>query len=204
MEFKKFKRQLVFDPIQRMIHWWNATVLVSLVILGWVEKLGDTINLSYSLTVAHIALGNALVLGFMLRIIWALLGPKQAHLSAFWLRLKHFRTKIKSEEDFGYEKAASLSYLLLYLVLLIAILSGLGLVGMRYDRGPFASSLFDELTWHEFLLAGHSMALYGVTLFIVAHLVGMILHEKKAGIPVAQAMVSGYQYRKNSDEENII
>jgi Ni,Fe-hydrogenase I cytochrome b subunit len=101
----------------------------------------------------------------------------------------------RQNEHFGYERIASISYTFLYLTVACAVLTGLLLAGMRYDQGPFAAQLFDELGWHEFVLTLHNVSLYAATLFVFAHITGMIRHENKSGLPVAQSMLSGFQYR---------
>jgi cytochrome b len=35
--------------------------------------------------------------------------------------------------------------------------------------------------------------------FIFIHIAALIAHEARHGVPLAQAMVSGYQYRKESE-----
>jgi cytochrome b len=34
---------------------------------------------------------------------------------------------------------------------------------------------------------------------VVLHIAALILHEVRHGVPMAQAMVSGYQYRKEKE-----
>ena len=36
--------------------------------------------------------------------------------------------------------------------------------------------------------------------FVVVHLAALILHESRHGVPLAQAMLSGFQYRKTDRE----
>lgn len=170
---------------------------MALVLLGWLELTLDIGPIKLSLTDIHIGLGFALTLGFVLRVVWGLIGPKQARFKTLWCAVKSLaagRSK-KAHEEFGYEPIAAFAYALLYLAVASAVLSGLLLSGMRYDRGPFAAILFDELTWHGWILGVHNVSLYAATLFFFAHIAGMIRHETRSGAPVAQSMISGYQYR---------
>lgn len=202
MESRELIRQRVYDPIQRVLHWWIGATVMVLAILGWTEKTLDVGSLKQSLTTVHILLGFGLSIGFLLRVVWGLIGPKQARFRTLW---RSFLARhLESENDhFGYERIASLAYAFFYLTVGCAVLTGLVLAGMRYDQGPFAVSMFDELTWHELVFTFHNASLYAATFFVFAHISGMIRHENKSGVPVAQSMISGYQYRpvkQRSDE----
>jgi len=45
----------------------------------------------------------------------------------------------------------------------------------------------------------HEGAALVVVGFIAAHLLALVWHERRDGVPVAQAMISGYQYRSESE-----
>ena len=45
----------------------------------------------------------------------------------------------------------------------------------------------------------HGWLEYFVLAFVVMHIAALILHEARHGVPLAQAMVSGYQYRKDKE-----
>jgi cytochrome b len=179
--------------------------MMALVVLAWVETFMDVGMLKSSLTRIHVALGLSLTVGFTLRAIWGIVGPKQARwdslLKAALRGLSPGRSTQSTAITFGYDTKAAIVYVALYVMISIAVLSGLLLSGIRYDQGPFASALFDELAFHEFLFNLHTVSLYGASLFFLVHLAGMIRHEAKSGIPVAQSMISGYQYQK-IDEGN--
>lgn len=197
MNNEEFVRQRVFDPIQRVLHWWIGATVMALAGLGWVEKVLDVGAFKQSATTVHIALGFALAVGFLLRAVWGVIGPDQAQFKAHWRAIKSLAidSTPKDAGPFGYEGVAALAYAGFYLAVTCAVISGLLLAGMRYDQGPFASSLFDELAGYEVLLTAHNVSLYAATLFVLAHIAGMIRHEKKSEVPVAQSMISGYQYR---------
>ena len=203
MDSGELVRQRVFDPIQRVLHWWIGATVMALAILGWIEKALDVGSFKQSLTKVHIAVGFALSFGFLMRFVWGFVGPKQARFKALWLSIKSLAGAHSEFENerFGYEGIASLAYAFLYLTITCAVVSGLLLAGMRYDQGPFAASLFDALSWHEMVLLFHNISLYGATIFVFAHVTGMIRHENRSGVPVAQSMISGYQYRVVKQKE---
>ncbi len=197
MDSGELIRRRVFDPIQRVLHWWIGATVMALAILGWTTKVVDVGSFRRSLTEVHIVLGFALTIGFLMRLVWGMVGPRQARFKALWQSIEGLarRSSRSENEHFGYEGIASLAYAFLYLTIACAVLSGLLLAGMRYDQGPFAEPLFDELAWHELVLMFHNASLYGATAFVFAHVTGMIRHENSSGLPVAQSMISGYQYR---------
>ncbi len=205
MDSREFRRQRVFDPIQRVLHWWIALTVMMLVIFGWVSKLIEVGELRRSLTVVHMSLGFILTVGLILRFFWGLIGPRYARLEMLWRSmssaLKNPANAHAKPEAFGHTATGSFAYLIFYGIIAGAALTGLLLAAMRYDQGPFASLLFDDLSWHQFSLVVHNFTLYGATLFIFAHVVGMVRHEQKSGLPVAQSMISGYQYRRVDKSE---
>lgn len=188
METHNLHRKKVFGGIQRLLHAWIALTVLGLVVMGWVGKFMDLGSGKLALSALHITLGYGLLLGLVLRIVWGFIGPVEARL---------FK---QSKNNWGHERLASISYLLFYFGLGVASLSGLLLAAIQYDRGIFAALLFDDFTWHEIIIFAHDMVFYAVTAFIFLHVGALIFHEKERGYPLAQAMLSGYQYRPSSSE----
>jgi len=196
METRSLQRKKVFDGVQRLIHAWVGLSVLALIILGWVGKSIDPGPFKVPLVQAHIILGYSLTVGLVLRIFWGLIGPEEARLSRLWPR-----RSLKKVEGWGHEPMASLSYLLFYAILLLAIFSGLMLAAMQNDRGPLASALFDDFTFHEAAYILHEWILYLTSAFVVCHIGALIFHERERGYPLAQAMLSGYQYRTTKQEK---
>jgi cytochrome b561 len=195
METHNLERKKVFGGVQRLLHAWIGLAVLSLLGLGWAGKFMDPGTEKLILGGLHITLGYGLLLGLVLRIVWGFIGPQEA---------RFFTGRSKS---WGHERMASISYLLFYFGLGVACLSGLVLAAIQYDRGIFAAALFDDFTWHEISALAHDLVFYAVTAFIVLHIGALIFHENERGHPLAQAMLSGYQYRLSSseairDEEN--
>jgi cytochrome b561 len=72
--------------------------------------------------------------------------------------------------------------------------SGLGLAAIEHSMGPF-NSWFGDMTWLEDLFEEpHEIIYYLLMGFVVIHIAALIWHEYKDKTPVAQAMVTGYQY----------
>jgi cytochrome b len=130
-------------------------------------------------------------MGLVLRLVWGLMGPDEARLS----RLSPTR-----RPRWGHEPLASLAYLFFYAGLVLAAFSGIILAAIQYDRGPFAEAFFDDFTWHAMASVLHESILYVSTAFVLLHIGALIRHEKERGYPLAQAMLSGYQYRPLTQE----
>jgi len=74
--------------------------------------------------------------------------------------------------------------------------SGLALAAIDQGTGPLYAVLGHAAELKNLFRLPHEWLQYVFIVFIVAHLGALILHERRHGIPVAQAMVSGYQYIK--------
>ncbi|MCX6126338.1 MAG: cytochrome b/b6 domain-containing protein [Proteobacteria bacterium] len=205
METGNFVRRKVYGGIQRFIHAWIGSITAAQVAIGWFGKSMEPGATKLPLIQAHIFLGYGLVVGLAARFVWGIVGPKHARFSAIvhpavgLSVLRKFR--FERSNNFGHDPNASLTYLGLYGALGVSVVSGLVLAAIKYDVGPLASILFDDFSLHELALNFHDAVLYAATGFTVVHIGGMILHENKTGHPIAQAMVSGYQYRYRIPEE---
>jgi Ni/Fe-hydrogenase 1 B-type cytochrome subunit len=191
MDIHEMQRKKVFGVVQRLLHAWLGLVVLGLAFLGWAEKFMEPGPERPMLASLHIGLGYALVVGLVLRLLWGWIGPHEARFAGFFSRKK---------QRWGHEPLASYSYLFFYLALLIGSVSGLMLAAMEYDRGIFAAQLFDDFTWHGVVAAAHDCVACAVSAFILLHLGALIFHEHERGYPLAQAMLSGYQYRSSNME----
>lgn len=201
MESTLFRRKRVYDPVLRSIHAWNALLIVLLVLTG---QLADGLELAWpaaALWRLHLWLGYALMLGLTARLVWAFTGPDTARWQglwhpAAWRAVLGQRRMFTPPETFGHHPLASAGYLMVYGLLLVMALSGLALAAIDQGTGPLYPLLGYTLELKTFFRAPHEWLQYVFIAFIVAHLGALILHERRHGVPVAQAMVSGYQYLK--------
>jgi cytochrome b len=205
MEKITYRRQKVYDPALRLIHLWNGLAILFLMITIWISDLFDKGVGEDTLWQIHIFIGYALVVGIVARLAWGLVGPRHArysdmwHPAAWWNAVRHFNLTTKPR--FGHNTLASAVYLLVYLLLIAMAVSGLGLAAIEHSMGPF-NSWFGDMTWLEDLFEEpHEIIYYLLMGFVVIHIAALIWHEYKDKTPVAQAMVTGYQYEV---EPNII
>ncbi len=194
------ERKKVYDPILRIIHAWNGIAILFLLITAWAGELFEKGPAAQGVALLHIVLGYGLIGGFIARLIWGLIGPREARLSRLW----HLRTwlrglrelRITASNRWGHDPWASAAYLVLYLLIAILGVSGLFLAAIEHGVGPLAQGYFDDMTLKELFKEPHELAAFGVLAFIVVHIGALIWHERKDGVPHAQSMLSGYQYRR--------
>lgn len=203
MEKITYRRQKVYDPALRLIHLWNGLAILFLIITIWISDLFDKGVGEDTLWQIHIFIGYALVVGIVARLAWGLVGPSHArysdmwHPAAWWNAVRHFNLTTKPR--FGHNTLASAVYLLVYLLLIAMAVSGLGLAAIEHSMGPF-NSWFGDMTWLEDLFEEpHEIIYYLLMGFVVIHIAALIWHEYKDKTPVAQAMVTGYQYEVEPD-----
>jgi cytochrome b len=198
-------REKVYDPVLRTIHAWNALAIVLLLLGGRVgEWLGYTPEAA-SLWRFHVWTGYGLVLGLVARATWGLAGPPHARISALWQprawwQALRTRQVFAAPQEWGHHAPATAVYLLFYLVLFGMAATGLVLAAIEQGRGPLTFWFGHDVLLRHAFREPHEWMENAVLVFVVAHIAALILHEVRHGVPLAQAMVSGYQYRKNDEE----
>lgn len=84
---------------------------------------------------------------------------------------------------------------MLYLALAVMAISGLLLVAVEQGAGPLAPWLAHAVEIKWLFKTPHDWVEEFILGFVVLHIAALVLHESRHGTPLAQAMVSGYQYR---------
>jgi cytochrome b len=204
METRALSRAQVYDPLLRIIHAWNAVLVVLLLassqLAGW---------LAFSWEVAalwrlHVWCGYLLFVGLVARLVWGLVGPPYARWSNLWqpaewidaVRRRRFFTPPLA---FGHHPSASLAYLAFYGMAWCQVLTGLALAAIDQGIGPLYDALGYAFAAAPWFRNPHDWLEELMLAFVIVHLAALVLHERRHGIPVAQAMVSGYQYRKDNE-----
>lgn len=196
----------VYDGLTRLIHWAIALSTFFLIVSGlYAERLEPGSEQS-AIWILHINCGRILTVSLVARIIWGLVGSKWARLGEFWhwsTWARFAKTRRYSFEDtkFGHDPFASLSYIIFYFVILIVILTGWVLAGMMHAIGPLANELFDDLEYQNQILDIHEWGFWIVAGFVVIHIAALVYHETRHGIPISQAMLSGYQFRRAKENK---
>ncbi len=213
----------VWDWQTRILHWLNAILITSLVIIilgaEGVEEFGLGEPMEDWLKAIHAQVGRIFVITFTLRIIWGFMGNRYARWADIfpftedkrraivenieWF-LSGFRTK--APVYVGHNPLASLFYIAIFAVLMVQALTGLLLAGIEF--GMFPASLFtaglDEHSLEELeetIKQIHELGLWFVIFFFVAHMTGLIAHHLFDRGGLLGSMIHGKKYFKKDELE---
>jgi len=198
MEIITYQRQKVYDPALRLIHLWNGLAILFLMTTIWLSELFEKGAGEKTLWQLHIYIGYALVVGIVARLAWGIAGPRHARFSdmwhpvAWWDAVRNFN--LKAQPRFGHNTLASCAYLLVYVLLITMAITGLFLAAIEHSMGPFDAWIGDMPWLKEIVEEPHEIIYYFLMGFVVVHIAALIWHETKDKKPLAQAMVTGYQY----------
>ncbi|MEQ1667806.1 MAG: cytochrome b/b6 domain-containing protein [Sulfuriferula sp.] len=206
METLTYTRIRVYDGTLRLIHAWNGITILCLILTVSLADLFDLGLATKTLWLIHIYLGYALVLGLVARLVWGVAGPHSARFTDMWhprhwwraLRTLTFRTTPR----FGHDVLASGIYITVYIVLLMMMVTGLSLAAIEHSMGPATPWLDDSIWLKHLFKTPHELGYDILIAFTVIHISALIRHEKHDQTPIAQAMVSGYQYRIKTSKEH--
>jgi cytochrome b len=204
MEAQVLNRARVYDPLLRIIHAWNAVLVVLLLASS---QLATWLEFSWEVAALwrlHLWCGYLLFIGLVARLVWGIVGPSHARWSDLWhprawveaVRRRQFFTP---PQAWGHHPLASLAYLAFYGLAWCLAITGLALAAIDQGVGPLYGVLgyaFELMSWFR---RPHDWLEELIIAFAIAHLAALILHERRHGLPIAQAMVSGYQYRKDKE-----
>lgn len=213
----------VWDWQTRVLHWLNAILIISLVILilgaEAVEELGFGEATEDWLKSTHAQVGRIFTITLTLRILWGFVGNRYARWSDMLPFTQEKRRAIvenirwylsgfrgKAPVHIGHNPLASLFYIALFIVLVVQALTGLFLAGIEFNMFP-ASLLtagFDEHTLEELEEAIeeiHEFGLWFVIFFFIAHMTGLIAHHLFDRGGLLGSMIHGKKYFKKDELE---
>jgi len=166
----------VWDPLVRVFHWSLATLFVTAYLTG--EDGGQV----------HIAAGYGIAGLIALRIIWGIVGPRQARFSNFvrsprevlaYLRDVALR---RAPRYLGHNPAGGAM-----IIALLVMLLGTGITGYLMTTDAFWGAKWIEDV-HE-TLAGLTVGL------VVFHILGVLLSSLLHGENLVKSMITGWKRR---------
>jgi Ni/Fe-hydrogenase 1 B-type cytochrome subunit len=204
MDRQVLVREKVYDPVIRILHAWNGLAILLLVITSLAAEALRYSPEAAALWRFHVWTGYALILGLVGRVAWGINGPAHARLSALWqwrawIAAARSRRFFTEPQGFGHHPLASGAYLAFYGIVLVLAVTGLALAAIDQGRGPLMTWLGHDVTLKHLFKSPHDFLEEFVWGFVILHIAALILHEARHGAPMAQAMVSGYQYRKEKE-----
>jgi cytochrome b561 len=185
-------RKKVFEPLLRVLHWSIALLTSGLILTGFYFGYAEPGAEKSTLLNLHIVMGYLLLISLIIRFIWGFCGSRTSR----WKDLI-------SPSEWGHYPKVGFLYLGLYCLFIFSVFSGFALAGIEHGLGPVGPWLFDELKLSPVFLVIHQTVYYFILFFIPAHLIGMIIHEKRTGLPVTQEMISGFQYKFKQRKEGL-
>lgn len=205
MSAVSYRRHKTYDPLLRLVHAWNACAILMLGVTVWLSGLFEFGPARKTLWQFHVYLGYALVVGLAARLAWGLAGPTHARFSDLW-HPAAWRDAILRRASppprLGHDALASAAYLAVYGLLLLMAGTGLSLAAVEQGMGPFAPWLTDMSWLKSTLKPPHELAYDALMAFAVVHVGALVWHESRHQTPLAQSMVSGFQYRVTEEKED--
>lgn len=193
MDSVNYRRLKTYDPLLRLIHW---ALVIAILFLFATELASDLFAKGparEAIWQAHVYSGFGLAATLGLRLLWGIVGARHARWSDFWHPAVWLKRQKADTNAFGHDQWASLAYLGLYAVLLVMVATGFIAAAGYFDLGPLAGRGITKEWAHDYKEI-HELAANLILAFILVHLGALIFHERRSA-PMAQAMVTGWQYR---------
>lgn len=205
-----------WDWQTRVLHWTNAILVLSLVLLMLVKSGMGAIGIDKALRrpvkELHAYIGLLFMITLSLRVIWGFIGNKYAlwtdifpvtkeQRAAIGQSLRWYLSGFKGSpaRAVGHDPLASLVYIALFAVLISQAATGFILSGLEFKMFP-ATLLTGGLGEGaaEALAGGleevHEFGMLFMFFFIFAHLGGLVVHEVKERTGLFSSMIHGKKY----------
>lgn len=197
-------REKVYDPVLRIIHLWIALTILLLLLSSQIARWIAFTPEAVMLWRYHAWLGYGLIMGLVARGTWAVYGPvhagwRQLWTWRAWVAALRDRVFFTAPAQFGHHPLATAAYLAFYAMALIMAFTGLAMAAIDQGQGPLYFWLGHDVLIKPWFSRPHDTLEELILVFVLVHVAALIWHEKRHGIPMAQAMVSGYQYREDRE-----
>ena len=182
-----------WDPLIRIFHW----SLVICVLLAFLSE-DDWSNL-------HLWSGYAVSLLVGFRLLWGLVGTRNARFTSFIRSrravVQHLKAMLtfKAPHYLGHNPAAAVMVILLLTSIALVAFSGMVLVACE-GQGPLAATIFS--TWHGgWVEEFHEFFANFTLLLVFGHLAGVLFSSLLEGENLARAMVTGRKKMRSHWED---
>lgn len=205
METQTLQRVKTYDGVLRSLHMVIGLALLVLILTGSVVDYFAHGVARDAIWQLHIYAGYSLILGFLARISWGIVGPRHARWSDMWHPTTWLaalrQRKLHAAPRVGHHALASAAYLAVYGVLLMMAVTGLMLAAVAQSTGPLFAWIGSAAWLEDIVKQPHELGYYFLIGFTLLHIFMLIWHEIRGRQPIAQSMVSGYQYLPLAPEE---
>jgi cytochrome b len=182
-----------WDPLIRVFHW----SLVVFVLLAFASE-DDWTNL-------HLWSGYAVTLLICFRLLWGLVGTRNARFTSFVRSrravVQHLKGMLTSNAPhyLGHNPAAAVMVMLLLTSLALVAFSGMVMVAGE-GQGPLAATIFSS--WSGGWIEGiHEFFANFTLLLVFGHLAGVFVSSLLEGENLAKAMVTGRKKMRSHWED---
>jgi len=191
----KENKTYIWSLPTRIFHW----SLALFILVAWISADDDFLQI-------HSAVGYALIVLALFRLLWAGMGPKYSHfrdLNFNLIKAVDFSKNVftSKEKHLGHNPAASLVMSLIIIVTLIISVTGILTLGAQEAKGVFSSLNQTFLKDWELFEGIHELTANLLLVFIFMHLAGVasdkLLHGKDETL---NSIITGY---KNIKGESI-
>lgn len=186
----------VWTFLGRLVHWLIALSLFTSFISSFYENL----------LILHISLGFIFFALLILKIIWALIGPKYARWSTYNFDLKalkeYFIKKINNryrDIPVGHNPASSWFAFLITWLGIISCFLGILLFGIQEGKGIFSFLNEKYFIFMSELNISHTLISYLIILMVFVHISGVLIEQFYHKSNMLMAMISGYKNVKAID-----
>ena len=222
METRNFKRVLVWELPVRIFHWINVLAILTLTITGFIIAnppaiLSNTeaVNLQTFGFVRYLHFSAAYIFFFnmLMRLYWSFVGNQFAHWKAFWPFSKKMWNNFihvlkidillfnEDEENLsnisiGHNSVAAVSYIVLFLLAIIQVITGFGL--FADSTTWWLPKLFDwvlPLFGGDFMVRTiHHITMWGFIFFSIVHVYLVFYHDWLEGRGEVSSIFGGYKF----------
>lgn len=217
----------VYEAPLRLWHWINALAIVVLALTGFFigtplptmpGEASDNFLMGY-IRFAHFAAGYILIVGFLFRVYWAIVGNSHAReifrppfLSAdywggVWHEIKWYAFVARQPRKYTGHNPLALLFMHLMLVwgMIFMIVTGLALYGEGTGMGSWQFNWFSSWVIPLFgqsqdLHTWHHLGMWYLVIFVIIHIYAAIREDIVSRQSLISTMISGWRTFKDTRE----
>lgn len=207
----------VWDAPTRILHWTNAFLVLSLLLLAVGFEVGEEFGVSESLEegmeYAHAYIGHILIVTVFMRVVWAFVGNEYARWRdiipyrksdwhGVWGNVKWILGGLRGSApvSIGHNPLASLFYIAVFFVIVGQMVSGIYMAGEEFEMMPgvmLVSGEESELV--EAMEEFHEFGFGFIIFFVASHMGALVLHRIGEGRNLIWSMITGKKSFKKDE-----
>ncbi len=186
----------VWDPLVRFFHW---SLVTAFFIAYFTEDDWMTVH----------SWAGYLIAGLLaIRLVWGVIGTRYARFNEFIYRPKHVigfakdSMRFKAKRYLGHNPAGGAMIIALLISLIIISLSGMMLIAIEEQSGPFAS-WFVQIGgfWPDIIEETHEFFAEFIMILVLIHVAGVIIESFIHNENLVKSMLTGFKPLKNNQLE---